>query len=520
MKILITDKIIDEGLDILRDKGYEVDTMYDLSYEELLDIVGPYDAMIVRSSTTVDAKVIEAARNCKVIGRAGVTYDNIDVETATEAGIVVCNVPASNAISTAEHTMALMLAAAREISAADETLHSGEWCRDFFLGHELYDKMLVIFGLGNIGGLVAERARAFGMHVVGYDPYCSTVRASQLGVTLVDDFNQALGMADFITVHVPLTDETYHMLSANEFARMKNGVIIVNTARGGVIDEEALAEFMDAGKVFGCGIDMLEHEPNTETPLLEFDRAVLTPHLGANTEEAQIRAGKAIARYVANGLEGLVVPTALNMVPADVAEAVAAYIPACQMCGRIMSRMAKTIPQNLTIMASGDCASDLHVLAAAALGGILSCEGQASVSAENVEASALRHGIKLEMAVSADSRGYDSLVSIEADGLEIAVTVPGTQREMHIVSIQRYRVDVVPSDNMLIFTYKDQLGQVGRIGTILGNAGINISTMVIGKRVGCDEALVFLNVEQPVPTKTVVEVSRAIKAVNAWNLSL
>lgn len=520
MKVLVTDKIVDEGIAVLEQKGHQVDVRTGLSPDELLAVVGDYDALIVRSATNVTREVIEAAVKCKVIGRAGVTCDNIDIDAASEHGIIVCNVPTSNIVSAAEHTMALMLAAAREIPGANASMHAGVWNRDSFMGHELYEKTLAVFGLGRIGGLVAERARAFGMRVVGYDPYCSPVRASQLGVTLYDTIDEVLPIADFITVHVPRTDETYRMFAAEEFSKMKNGVIIVNTARGGIIDEKALSDFMAAGKVFACGLDMIESEPCAQTPLAEFDRAVLTPHLGANTEEAQMRAGISIARYVANGLEGLVVPTAINMVSADLADSVAAYIPACQMCGSILSQMMGDVPKNLSIAAAGGCAGDLRVLSAAALGGILSRHGEASVSMENVDASARRHGVKIDAAVSSDSRGYDSIVSMDADGFEISVTVPGAHHEMHIVSIMRYRVDVVPGDHALVFKYADQPGQVGRIGTILGERGINISTMAIGKRMGDDQVLVFLNVESEVPDDVVAELSSAISASASWYIRL
>lgn len=520
VKILITDKIVDEGIAILEKKGYTVDTRYDMTPDELLAAAPEYDAFIVRSATNMTAEVIEAAKNCKIIGRAGVTCDNIDVDAATACGIPVCNVPTSNIVSAAEHTMALMLAAAREVPAANSSVHEGAWRRDAFMGHELFEKTLAIFGLGRIGGLVAERARAFGMRVIGYDPYCSPSRASQLGVTLYDTMEEVLPLADFITVHVPRTEETHHMFAAEQFAMMKDGVVLVNTARGGIIDESAMADFMAAGRVFACGVDMLESEPVAETPLAEFDRAVLTPHLGANTEEAQMRAGVNIARYVANGLEGLVVPTVINMVADDLADAVAKYIPACQMCGSMLAQLGGDVPKTLSIMAAGPCAGDLQVLSASALSGVLSRHGQASVSTENADASARRHGVKMEACASADSRGYDSIVSMEADGLEISVTVPGSLHEAHIVSIMRYRLDVVPADHALVFMYADEPGQIGRIGTILGEEGINISTMAIGKRAGCHEVLVFLNVESEAPKEVVDRVSEAIGATHAWSIRL
>ena len=520
VKILVTDKIVDEGIAFLEGKGYEVDVKCGMTPEELLAVVPEYDALIVRSATQVTAEVIKAAKNCKIIGRAGVTYDNIDVDAANAAGIPVCNVPTSNVISAAEHTMALMLAAAREIAPADNSLRQGEWRRDAFMGCELYEKTLAIFGLGRIGGLVAERARAFGMRLIGYDPYCSVARAAQLGVALYDNFDEVLAMADFITVHVPRTEETHHMFGAEEFSKMKDGVVVVNTARGGIVDEKAMSDFMAAGRVFACGVDMLEAEPAPVSPLTEFDRAVLTPHLGASTYEAQHRAGADIARYVANGLEGLVVPTVVNMISRDLEDSLASYVPACQMCGSILFQLTRDIPKSLNIMAAGSCASDLRVISAATLGGMLSRQGEASISAENVEAISRRHGVKIDASISGDSRGYESIITMEADGREISVTVPGSHHEMHIVSILRYRLDVVPTDNALVFIYPDEPGQIGKMGTILGQAGINISTMAIGKRSDCSDVLVFINLENEPSQEVVEEVAAAIGAKDAWAIRL
>ena len=520
VRILVTDKIVDEGIELLRGKGHQVDARYDMTPDELLAAAPDYDAFIVRSATQMTAEVIAAAKRCKIIGRAGVTCDNIDVDAATAHGIPVCNVPTSNIVSAAEHTMALMLSAAREIPAANDSLHAGLWKRDSFMGHELFEKTLAIFGLGRIGGLVAERARAFGMRVIGYDPYCSVARASQLGVTLYDTMDDVLPLADFITVHVPRTDETFHMFAAEQFAAMKDGVVLVNTARGGIIDEAAMADFMAAGRVYACGVDMLENEPSAASPLTEFDRAVLTPHLGANTEEAQMRAGVNIARYVANGLEGLVVPTIVNMVADDLADAVAQYIPACQMCGSMLAQLGGDVPKTLSIMAAGPCAGDLQALSAAALGGVLSRHGQASVSSENADASARRHGVKMEATTSADSRGYDSIVSMEADGLEISATVPGALNETHIVSILRYRLDIVPCDHALVFLYADKPGQIGRLGSVLGEEGVNISTMAVGTRPDCDESLAFLNVDGEVDSAVMRKAADAVGAVRAWSIRL
>ena len=290
-KVLVTEKIADVALETLRAKGYQVDVKLDLSPQALAEAIADYDALIVRSATNVTADILDAAQNLKIIGRAGVTVDNIDIEAATERDIIVCNAPVSNIVTAAEHTFALLLACARNVCQANASMHAGQWERAPFTGVELYEKTLAIFGLGRIGGLVAERARAFGMNVVGHDPYCSPERAQALGVTLLEDVDEICAIADFITVHLPLTEDTHHMFGPQQFARMKDGVIVVNTARPGIVDQKALADFLAAGKVRSCGIDVFEEEPCTTSPLHEFPNAILTPHIAAVTYEAQHRAG-------------------------------------------------------------------------------------------------------------------------------------------------------------------------------------------------------------------------------------
>ena len=284
-KVLVTEKLAQAGLDRLAEKGLQVDVKLKMSTDELIEAIPEYDALVVRSATHVTREVVAAASKLRIIGRAGVGVDNVDVEAATEAGIIVCNAPTSNIVSAAEQTMCLMLACARNTAQANASMHAGEWSRGKFCGSELYEKTLAIFGLGRIGGLVAERARAFGMHLVGYDPYCSPERAEQLGVALYDNMEELLPLADFITVHLPKTDETIGMFGPEQYAAMKDGVILVNVARGGIYNIESLADFLAAGKIGAAGIDVFEEEPCTQSPLHEFPNAILTPHLGAYTYE-------------------------------------------------------------------------------------------------------------------------------------------------------------------------------------------------------------------------------------------
>ncbi|HIY82903.1 phosphoglycerate dehydrogenase [Rubneribacter sp.] len=510
-KVLVTEKLAEAGLAALRERGIEADVRLKMSPEELVAAIPDYDGLIVRSATKVTREVLEAGAKLRIVGRAGVGVDNVDVEAATERGVIVCNAPTSNIVSAAEHTMALMLACARNVAQANAVVHAHEWERGRFTGVELYEKTLAIFGLGRVGGLVAERARAFGMKLVGYDPYCSPERAEQLGVTLYDDVDAVVPLADFITVHLPKTKETIGMFGPDQYARMKDGVILINTARGGIYNVESLADFLAAGKVGAVGIDVFEGEPCRESPLHEFDNAVLTPHLGASTKEAQERAGVQIAEYVAAGLEGSIVTTALNMapVPPEVMDAVGPYVPACQMMGSMLAQIHGEIPQFLKLSAAGALAdADPSILVAGTLKGLLSYKNVATVTPVNAKAVAKRHGIRVETAASPDASGYASAVSIVADGTEVACTLAGDAQAARLVSLLGYRLDIAPASQSLVFEYVDAPGRVGVIGTVLGEAGINITTMQIGTKPEERCALVYLNVEGEV-TGEVLERLRA-----------
>ena len=522
-KILVADRVAKEGIDILRDKGYEVDVKLDMTPDELASAIPPYDALIVRSATPVSRKAIEAGENLKIIGRAGVGVDTIDLDAATERGIIVCNAPTSNIMSAAEHTIALMLACARQIPQANASMHEGKWERSEFMGRELYQKTLAIFGLGRIGGLVAERARAFGMKIIGHDPYCSPERADQLGVELFDRMEDVLPRADFITVHLPKTPETTGMFGPEQFAAMKDGVILVNTARGGIYNVKSLSDFVAAGKIFAAGIDMFEEEPCTGGPLHEFDNVILTPHLGASTREAQIRAGVQIAEYVASGLEGSIVPTALNMtlVPPEMMDAVGPYVPAFQTMGRILAQILGCIPKTLRVEAAGSIANaDASILVAGTLDGILAYRRAGSVTPVNVESVASRHGIKVDTASIADADEYASAVRIIADGVEVGTTLFGSMQRPRIMSLLDYKIDIAPAKQSLVFEYVDAPGRIGAIGTMLGDAGVNITTMQIGTKPSEKTALVYMNVEGNVDAALIEKLSNSLDFKNVWAFNL
>ena len=524
-KVLVTEKLAQAGLDRLAEKGLQVDVKLKMSTDELIEAIPEYDALVVRSATHVTREVVAAASKLRIIGRAGVGVDNVDVEAATEAGIIVCNAPTSNIVSAAEQTMCLMLACARNTAQANASMHAGEWSRGKFCGSELYEKTLAIFGLGRIGGLVAERARAFGMHLVGYDPYCSPERAEQLGVALYDNMEELLPLADFITVHLPKTDETIGMFGPEQYAAMKDGVILVNVARGGIYNIDSLADFLAAGKIGAAGIDVFEDEPCTQSPLHEFPNAILTPHLGAYTYEAQRRAGVQIADYIAAGLEGSVVPTALNMapVPPEVMDAVGPYVPACQMMGSMLAQLGGEVPKRLSLTASGKAApADATILVAGTLQGLLSYKNLATVvTPVNAEAVARRHGIRVDTGAHASAGAYSSSVTVVADGREIGCTLSGEDQHVRLISLLGYKVDIAPGPQALIFQYEDRPGRVGTIGSILGDAGINITTMQIGTKPLESCALVFMNVEGTITDEVLGRLRETVPDLkNLWHVKL
>lgn len=522
-KILVAEKIVDEGLDVLLKKGYVVDVKLDLTPEQLIEAIPDYDALIVRSATKVTDEVLAAGKKLKIVGRAGVTVDNIDIESATERGIVVCNAPTSNVISAAEHTFALMIAAARRIPQANASMHAGKWSRHEFTGAELYRKTLAIFGLGRIGGLVAERAAAFGMRTIGFDPYCSPERAEQLGVTLYESVDEIVEQADFITVHLPKTAETIGMFGAEQYARMKDGVVLVNAARGGIFEVNSLADFVAAGKIGAAAIDVYEEEPCTESPLHEFDNVILTPHIAAVTKEAQVRAGKEIAEYIWAGLEGSIVPTAINFspLPPEVLDELGPYIPACRMMGRMIAQIIGGTPKAMRLDTAGTIASaDNGFLSAGVLDGILSYRRIGTVSPANASTVAKRHGVSMEATRSVDAQEYASVVSVQADDVEVAVTLYGAKQTARIVSLLGYKIDIAPAKQSLVFEYVDQPGRIGVIGTVLGSNGVNISTMQIGTKPEDQCALVYMNVDGDITPDVLDQLHAALDLKNLWYISL
>jgi D-3-phosphoglycerate dehydrogenase len=512
----------------MKDAGHEVDVTLGLSPEELIATIPAYDALIVRSATQATREVIEAGVNLKVIGRAGVGVDNVDVTAATERGVIVCNAPTSNVVSAAEQTMALMLAISRRTAQANASMQEHRWDRGLFTGNELFEKTLAIFGLGRIGGLITERAKSFGMEVIGYDPYCSPERAAKLGVTLYEDINDILPLADYITVHLPKTPETIGMFGPEQFAMMKDGVYVINTARGGIYNIDALAEAVKSGKVAGAGIDVYEKEPCTESVLHGVDGIVLTPHLGASTKEAQARAGVQTAEFVLMGLAGKMPPTAVNVsqVPEDVMQAVAPFIDAATLCGEVLSQMADEAISKLTVRVSGKIAMyDVSVLGTAALKGIFAKSSDDPVNLVNASFIAEQRGVEITIDKDAEHYEYANVVTLighfGTKDIEISCTTSGPEGKTRIVSILDYKLDLIPGNYFMVLKYADKPGQIGKIGTVLGNANINISTMEVGVSNDRDGiALILMNVDSPVAQSVRKKLCDTAGVEAAWFIEL
>ncbi len=504
MKILVADKIADKGVEMLRENGYDVEVRTDQTEEQIVAVSADYDAIIVRSATKITRPIIEAAANLKIIGRAGVGVDNVDIEAATEKGVIVCNAPTSNVISAAEQTMCLMLAIARKTVAANNSMQAGNWERGKFKGNELYEKTLAIFGLGRIGCLVAERAKSFGMRLIGYDPYCPPGRAEEMGVELYEDVEEILPQADFITVHLPKTKETIGMFGDEQIAKMKPTVYLINAARGGIYDIDALARAAKEGRIAGAAIDVYEKEPCTESPMHGVDNIILTPHLGANTKEAQDRAGVQISEFIMDGLEGRMVPTAINMtqVPDDVMATVGPYVEASQTAGRILAQLAGAPITSLQVASLGELSrGDYEILGTAALQGIISQTTDERVNFVNADHLAEERGINLTMVREEYCPGYSSMVRLRgrADGrdYEVGCTVAGPNGDIRIVDFLGYRFDLAPSNNILVMQYIDGPGRLSRICPVLGDANINISTMQVSDSDTADIATVVFNLDDP-----------------------
>ncbi|WP_297602130.1 phosphoglycerate dehydrogenase, partial [Mycobacterium sp.] len=485
--------------------------------EKLLAAVPEADALLVRSATTVDAEVLAAATKLKIVARAGVGLDNVDVNAATERGVLVVNAPTSNIHSAAEHAIALLLAAARQIPAADASLHAHEWKRSSFSGTEIFGHTVGVVGLGRIGQLVAQRLAAFGAHVIAYDPYVAPARAAQLGIELFT-LEELLGRADFISVHLPKTPETAGLIGKEALAKTKPGVIIVNAARGGLVDEAALAEAITSGHVRAAGIDVFASEPCTDSPLFDLPQVVVTPHLGASTEEAQDRAGTDVAASVKLALAGEFVPDAVNVGGGAVNEEVAPWLDLVRKLGLLAATLSDGPPVSLSVQVRGELASeDVGVLKLSALRGLFSAVVEGPVTFVNAPALAEERGITADIGTASESPSHRSVVDVRAVGADgSVVNVAGTLTEPQlvekIVQINGRNFDLRAQGINLVINYADQPGALGKIGTLLGSAGVNIQAAQLSEDAEGPGATILLRLDRDVPGEVRSEIGAAVGA--------
>ncbi|GAB34728.1 D-3-phosphoglycerate dehydrogenase [Gordonia otitidis NBRC 100426] len=514
--VLIADKLAPSTVEALGD-GVEVRWVDGPDRPKLLEAVVDADALLVRSATTVDAEVLEAGKNLKIIARAGVGLDNVDVPAATARGVMVVNAPTSNIHTAAEHAVTLMLAAARQIPAADATLREHTWKRSSFNGVEIFDKTVGVVGLGRIGQLVAARLAAFETHVIAYDPYVSPARAAQLGIELVS-LDELLERADFVTVHLPKTPETLGLIGADQLARTKKGVIIVNAARGGLVDEQALADAITSGQVRAAGLDVFATEPCTDSPLFELPQVVVTPHLGASTSEAQDRAGTDVAKSVRLALAGHFVPDAVNITGGAVDEEVAPWLEMARKLGVMIGALSTELPSSIVVDVRGELASsNVDVLGLSALRGLFSAALDEPVTFVNAPTVAAERGVTSEVVTNSESPTHRSVVDVKAvyaDGsvqnVSGAITEP--RQVEKIVNINGRNFDLRAEGLNLLVSYVDQPGSLGKIGTLLGNAGIDILAAALSQDAEGGGATMLLRVSTKVDDSVVSAISEAVDA--------
>ncbi|MCP4228310.1 MAG: phosphoglycerate dehydrogenase [Actinomycetia bacterium] len=509
-RILVAEIIAEPGLDKLRAAGHDVDVRLGLSEEELVDAVGGAHALIIRSATQVSDEILAAGSDLVIVGRAGIGLDNVDIDAATKRGVLVVNAPQSNVVSAAEQTMALILAMARNVAQADAALKDGRWERSKWTGIELHGKVLGIVGLGRIGKLVAQRAQAFDMQLIGHDPYISEERAWEMAVEPVD-LDTLAARADIITIHVARTPETIGLIGRDFLAKAKPGVRIINVARGGIVDEEALAEALTSGTVGGAGLDVFDDEPCTESSLFDFPNVVVTPHLGASTHEAQDRAGVTIAEQVALALNGDFVPFAVNIDAAEVAGTMEPFVPLAEQLGALMSGLGRdAIGDEVELSLEGEIGGfDHRLVSLAAAKGLASQLIDGPVSFVNASGLLSGLGITLNVVASAQSQDYVNRLAITGEGRSMAATLIGLRDEARIVQIDGHSIDVPPSDHMLIIRNDDRPGVIGIVGTILGQAGVNIDNMDVGRDETKETAIMVIDIGQPIAGDVVESLRQA-----------
>jgi len=525
-KVLISDPIDQAGVDILSQVA-QVDIKTKLSKEELVQIIPDYDALMIRSGTKVTAEVIEAGKQLKIIGRAGVGVDNVDVPAATRRGILVVNSPEGNTIAAAEHALAMMLALSRYIPEANQSVKNGEWTRTAFVGVEVYKKTLGIMGLGKIGAHVATVARAMGMRLLAFDPYVSTDRAEQLGCRLVD-VDLLLRESDYITLHLPKTPETQHLINAEAIAKMKPTARIINCARGGIIDEAALSEALKAGKIAGAALDVYESEPlEAESSLRSLAKEiVLTPHLGASTEEAQVNVAIDVAEQIRDVLLGLPARSAVNIpgLSPEVMQRLRPYLQLAETLGNMLGQLAGGRVDYLNIRLQGELAgNESQPVVVAALKGLLSQALQERVNYVNASIEAKERGIRVVETRDAAVRDYTGSIHLATKGSQGEHSVTGAllgDNEIQITSLDEFPINIPPSRYMLFTMHRDMPGIIGTIGSLLGSFNVNIASMQVGRKIVRGDAVMVLSLDDPLPDGILAEIVKVAGIRDAYTVTL
>jgi D-3-phosphoglycerate dehydrogenase / 2-oxoglutarate reductase len=526
VRILVADQLAASGVAALA-ADHEVDVKTGLTKDELLAIAPGYDAIVVRSATSIDADVIATATRLKVVGRAGVGLDNVDVAAATRHGVVVLNAPQSNVISAAEHTLALLLSLARNIPQAHAALVAGRWERSRWNGTELHGKVLGVLGLGRIGTLVAQRAHAFGMRLVAYDPFVAPDRAARLGVELLDTVDEVLARADFVTVHLPKTPETVGLIGAERLRRMQPTARLLNVARGGIVDEDALAEALRDGVIAGAAVDVFATEPTTASPLFGLPNVIVTPHLGASTEEAQDKAGTQVAEYVSLALAGEFVPSAVNVQGGPVADELKPFVPLGEELGRLLTSLAADgLGSEVTVEYLGAIAElDGRVVGLSVLRGLLSSVCSEPVTFVNAPLLASERGLNLREISDPHSEDYVSVLRVTGvarDGqpIRVAGTILQPGHRERLIEVWNTPVDVEPTAHMAFFRYEDRPGIIGTVGTGFGEAGVNIAAAQVGRTGVAGEAIMALSLDSPVPRAVMDTIVARIGAREGRSITL
>jgi D-3-phosphoglycerate dehydrogenase len=522
--VLVAEELSEAGLALLA-TDFDVRHTDGADRSQFLPALAEVDALIVRSATQVDSEALSHAPRLRVVARAGVGLDNVDVEAATKAGVMGVYAPTSNIVSAAEHTVALILASARNVAQGHGALKAGEWKRSKYTGVELDAKVVAILGLGRIGQLVAQRLAPFGVELIAYDPYLQPARAAQMGVRLAS-LEEVLRQADFITVHLPKSKETVGLIGDRELHLVKPSVRIVNVARGGIVDESALYSAIKEGRVAGAGVDVFAKEPCTDSPLFELDSVVVTPHLGASTHEAQEKAGTQVARSVKLALGGEFVPDAVNVQGGAVAEDVKPGLPLAEKLGRVFTALAGEVATRLDVEVRGEIAAlDVRVLELAALKGVFTDVVEDSVTYVNAPLLAKDRGVIVELVTSDDSPDWRNVVTVRgvlADGRTVSVsgTLSGPRHITKIVEVNGFQMEIEPTDHLAFFTYTDRPGIVGIVGRILGERQVNIASMQVARDAKGGKALIALTVDSTIPADVTDQIAQEIGADSGRTVDL